>query len=109
MKTVEILPGREPSNPYYGPVVDLELNSAVTAVSVTVRTGAGEATVSLLETDWDHVQGAWQLMASMVVGQYDEKTLTAKVHPSSHELVKWSLSGWGGGPYWVNFTTEENE
>jgi len=90
-------------------VVDLELNPDVTAVSVTVRTGNGEATVRLEECDWDHWP-QFQPMATMVVPAYSEQTLTAKTNAASHELVRWSLSGWGGGPYWVHFTTnEEND
>jgi hypothetical protein len=62
--------------------------------------------VTLQETDWDHL-AQWAPMATTVVPPYSEKTLTAKVHPESHELVQYSISTYGGGSYWVHTTFEK--
>jgi hypothetical protein len=105
MRTVEILSGQ---GPFFGPVVDLELpeNQDITSVNVTVRTMFGEGTVTLLETDWDHAD-TWQPMSSKVIGQHSEETVVALVNRDSHELVRWLLSGYGAGPYWVLFDAQE--
>jgi hypothetical protein len=105
VKTVEVLSGQ---GPFFGPVLDLELpeNQNITSVNVTVRTMFGDATVTLLETDWDHAD-TWSPMSSKVIGQHSEETVVALVNRDSHELVRWQLSGYGAGPYMVRFDATE--
>jgi hypothetical protein len=104
MKTVELMSGQ---GPWFGPVLDMELNPAITEVSVTVRTMFGDASVALLEATWDNVE-TWQPMAVMYVDKHSEKTLTAKPNRDSHELVQWNVNG--NGRFYVRFdVTEGNE